>query len=124
VRYHERFPVSGARVDDGSDRLEPGLLERPERAAIPRVGSRHADIHRTRSEDDLADKRRDHAGTEPPSHEIGIADEEIEAGPVVDADGREISASKGELPFAPTSHLPGASPSPPPFRNEFFAGAR
>jgi outer membrane protein assembly factor BamB len=34
----------------------------------------------------------------------------------------EISASKDELPFAPTSPLPGASPSPPPFRDGGEAG--
>jgi hypothetical protein len=31
------------------------------------------------------------------------------------------SAQKGELPFAPTSHLPGASTSPPFFRHEAVA---
>jgi hypothetical protein len=32
----------------------------------------------------------------------------------------EDSARKGYSPFAPTSHLPGASISPPPFRNEWL----
>ena len=33
---------------------------------------------------------------------------------------RKIGRTKGDSPFAPTSHLPVASTSPPPFRNEFL----